>query len=277
MSRGIFTIAVTLTFLCLSAGLAGQDLVILHVNDTHSHFEPIRSGQDKGHGGVIERAAYIDSVRCAEGRRKVLLLHAGDFSQGTSYFTVFNGDLEIEMLNAMGYDAVTIGNHEFDNGIDELTRRLSNLKCPVVCANYDFSAFELGHIIRPYTIVHRGGLKIGIFGLLTDISSVVAGETASKLPKFDDVETARKWTRYLREEKCCDMVIALTHIGFDGTGFTDPDLVRKVSGLDLVVGGHSHTFLKEAEYFKDPDGKEVPIVQDGCWGLYFGKIDVYKD
>ncbi|MBO7622570.1 MAG: FtsW/RodA/SpoVE family cell cycle protein, partial [Bacteroidales bacterium] len=126
--------------LALAACQPAQRLVILHVNDTHSHFEPVRSGEEAGLGGVIERAAYIDSVRAAEGAENVLLLHAGDFSQGTSYFTVLGGDLEIATINAMGYDAITLGNHEFDNGIEELARRMSMVKCPVVCASYDFSS-----------------------------------------------------------------------------------------------------------------------------------------
>ncbi len=249
-------------------------LVILHLNDTHSHFEPIRSGAEAGLGGVIERAAYIDSVRAAEGEENVLLLHAGDFSQGTSYFTQLDGDLEIAAINALRYDVVTLGNHEFDNGIEELARRLSVLDCPVVCANYDFSPFEAGKYIKPYAIVEKAGRKIGVFGLLTDILKVVDRNISDRLPKFDDVETAQKWADYLKNEEHCDLVIALTHIGYDGEAFTDPVLVSKTRNIDLVVGGHSHTFLEKMEYAKNLDGKEIPIVQDGCWGLYMGKIEM---
>ncbi|MDD6252553.1 MAG: bifunctional metallophosphatase/5'-nucleotidase [Candidatus Cryptobacteroides sp.] len=244
-----------------------QELVVLHFNDTHSHLEPVRSGEEAGHGGVIERAAYVDSVRTAVGRRNVLLLHAGDFSQGTSYFTLLKGDVEIDLINAMKYDAVTLGNHEFDNGLDELARRLKFLKCPVVCANYDFSLFELGRYVKPYVIVRKAGMKIGIFGLLTDITTVVDRTIADRIPKLDDVETANKWADYLKNTEKCDMVVALTHLGFSGEKFTDPDLVKATRNIDLVVGGHSHTFLKEVVYVRNLDGTPVPIVQNGCWGI----------
>ena len=263
--------------LAASAAMA-QDLVILHVNDTHSHLEPLREANpDGGNGGVIERAAYVDSVRTADGKRNVLLLHAGDFSQGTSYFTMLHGDVEIELINAMKYDAITLGNHEFDNGIEELARRVKSVKCPVVCANYDFSSFELGKYVKPYTIIRRGGMKIGVFGLLTDITRVVSRDISDKLPHLDDVETANRWAAWLKNEKHCDMVIALTHIGFDSVGFNDPKLVESTRNIDIVVGGHSHTFLKDVEYRTNLDGKQVPIVQDGCWGQNIGQLNVYKD
>ena len=156
----------------LAACSGGNELVILHLNDTHSHIDPERSGEYKGRGGVIEHAVFIDSVRNASGASNVLLLHGGDFSQGTSYFTEMGGDIEIDVLNATGYDVVTLGNHEFDNGIVELARRLSSLDAKVVCANYDFTGTPLEPYVKPYTIVKKAGKKIGIIGLLTDISRV---------------------------------------------------------------------------------------------------------
>lgn len=248
-------------------------LIILHLNDTHSHFEPLRSGKEAGWGGVIEQAAYVDSVRNAEGEGNVLLLHAGDFNQGSSYFTRLGGDLEVATLNAMRYDAVTLGNHEFDNGIEDLTRRVKMLECPVVCANYDFSSFELGEYVRPYVVVEKAKRKIGIFGMLTDITKVVDRDIADRLPKFDDVETAQKWADYLRDEEGCDLVIALSHLGYDGPA-GDCGLVEKTRNIDLVVGGHSHTFLEKMEYAYNLDSLQTPIVQDGCWGLYMGRIEV---
>ena len=245
-------------------------LVILHVNDTHSHFEPVRSGDEAGWGGVIERAAYIDSVRAAEGEENVLLLHAGDFNQGSSYFTQLGGDLEVATINAFRYDAVTIGNHEFDNGLEDLARRLKVLQCPVICANYDFSPFELGEIIRPYVILEKAGRKIGIIGMLTDITKVVDRNIADRLPKFDDVETAQKWADHLRNEEGCDLVIVLSHLGYG----EDRDFVEQTRNIDLIVGGHSHTFLEQMEYADNLDGVQIPIVQDGCWGLYMGRLEV---
>lgn len=271
-------ISVLVSILAACALGFSQDLVILHVNDTHSHEEPLRDGGTQGGmGGVIERAAYVDSVRTAVGKKNVLLLHAGDFSQGTSYFTELGGDIEIDLINAMKYDVVTLGNHEFDNGIDELARRLGNLKCPVVCANYDFSELVLGKYVKPYAIVRKGGMKIGVIGLLTDVTRVVQKSIADKMKRFDDIEVANKWADYLKNEEHCDMVIALTHIGFDSVGMNDPALVAGTRNIDLVVGGHSHTFLTDAEYRNNLDSRPVPIVQDGCWGLFVGQVDVYRN
>ena len=271
-------ISVLVSILAACALGFSQDLVILHVNDTHSHEEPLRDGGEQGGmGGVIERAAYVDSVRTAVGKKNVLLLHAGDYSQGTSYFTELGGDIEIDLINAMKYDVVTLGNHEFDNGIDELARRLGNLKCPVVCANYDFSELVLGKYVKPYAIVRKGGMKIGVIGLLTDVTRVVQRSIADKMKRFDDIEVANKWADYLKNEEHCDMVIALTHIGFDSVGMNDPALVAGTRNIDLVVGGHSHTFLTDAEYRNNLDGRPVPIVQDGCWGLFVGQVDVYRN
>lgn len=253
-----------------------RELVIIHTNDTHSHIEPLKSGQSAGLGGVIERAAFIDSVRTVDGRKNVLFLHAGDFNQGTSYYTILKGELEVNLVNAFGYDAIALGNHEFDNGIEDLTKRVKRIKCPVLCANYDFSSFELGKYVKPYTIVKRGGLKIGIIGVLTDISRVVSGDIASRLPKYDDAEVVNKWAKFLKYKKKCDLVIALTHIGQEGELLTDSKLVNMTDNIDIVVGGHSHTFLKSILYEKNLSGKETPIVTDGCWGLYMGQLDIYR-
>lgn len=272
--KKLIYILVAVTAMVSCSRKAEHHLVILHVNDTHSHFEPLRSGPEAGRGGTIERAAFIDSVRLAEGPENVLLLHAGDFSQGTSYFSILGGDLEIETINAMKYDVITLGNHEFDNGIEELGRRLAMLNCPVVCSNYDFTPFEAGKYIQPYVVLEKAGLKIGVFGLLTDVLRVVDRSVADRLPKFDDVETANHWASWLKEQEGCDFVIALNHIGYEGEAFTDPELVRECRNIDLVVGGHSHTFLDKVEYATDLDGKKIPIVQNGCWGLNFGELTI---
>ena len=253
-------------------------LVILHVNDTHSHFEPVAMDDDGSVllGGVIERAAYIDSVRKADGAENVLLLHAGDFSQGTSYFTELGGDLEIATINAIGYDAVCLGNHEFDNGLEELGRRLSMINCPVVCANYDFTSFEAGKYISPYVVIEKAGLKIGITGIICNLSEMIDRDTADRLPAFDQAESVNKWAKYLKEEEQCDLVICLNHIGFELEEYNDPDMVADTRNVDLVIGGHSHTFLEDIALAKNLDGVDVPIVQDGCWGEYVGRIDVRK-
>lgn len=268
--------AVVTAMLVACSGASAQKLTIMHFNDTHSHLEPERAGKSAGRGGVIERAALVDSVRNAVGRRNFLLLHAGDFNQGTSYYTTLGGMLEVGLVNALGYDVITLGNHEFDDGIEHLGRRLAGLKCPVVCSNYDFSQFELGKYVKPYVVLKRGGMRIGIFGMLTDITKVVERTIADRLPKFDDVETADRWASYLKNEKRCDIVIALTHLGMENEDFMDQDLVRATRNIDLVVGGHSHTFIKDIVYENNIDGKPVPIVQNGCWGLDTAELSIEK-
>ena len=273
--RKLITAVVT-AMLVACSGASAQKLTIMHFNDTHSHLEPERAGKSAGRGGVIERAALVDSVRNAVGRRNFLLLHAGDFNQGTSYYTTLGGMLEVGLVNALGYDVITLGNHEFDDGIEHLGRRLAGLKCPVVCSNYDFSQFELDKYVKPYVVLKRGGMRIGIFGMLTDITKVVERTIADRLPKFDDVETADRWASYLKNEKKCDIVIALTHLGIENEDFMDQDLVRATRNIDLVVGGHSHTFIKDIVYENNIDGKPVPIVQNGCWGLDTAELSIEK-
>ena len=258
--------------------LAAQDLTILHLNDTHSHIEPERLGDINGHGGIIEQAIYISEVRQEMGRKNVLLLHAGDFSQGTSYFTELKGQIEIDNLNAMGYDVVTIGNHEFDNGMSALAKRLEQLNCPVVCANYDFTGTPLADVIKPYTIVKKAGKKIGVIGILTDVSTVVDKSLNAGLEFQNPIPIAQKYADYLRNEKGCDMIICLTHLGDKGSkskgAIIDQDLVGETTGIDIVVGGHAHTKLDAIEVWKNAAGKDVIYVTDGGWGLEVGRLDI---
>lgn len=247
-----------------------HDLVILHQNDTHSHFEPLREGSREGHGGCIECSAIIDSIRKAEGAENVLLLHAGDFNQGTSYFSELGGDLEVSVVNAMGFDCVTLGNHELDNGIEDLTRRLSKIACPVVCANLDLSPFELSKYVTPYTIVEKAGRKIGIIGLESDISRVVSKQVSSRINQLDNVEVTNRWAAYLKEEEKCDLVILLSHLGYK----LDKETVPQISNVDIVIGGHSHTLLDGFTWVRDAEGRKVPIIQDGDHGQYLGKVTV---
>ena len=254
--------------LVLAVSVYAQELTILHLNDTHSHIEPIRSGKNTGKGGVVEQALYIDSVRQEEGKKNVLLLHAGDFSQGTSYFTELGGNIEIDVLNACAYDAVCLGNHEFDNGIEELARRLGNLKAHVVCANYIFTGTSLEKLVKPYVIVKKAGLKIGIIGLLTDISRVVDVKKVGKLDYQNPVDVVNRYAEYLKNEKGCDIVMCLSHLGYS----EDVEVAAKVRNVDVIVGGHSHTLLDGMQHVTDLDGKDVVVVQDWCWGMAIGNL-----
>ncbi len=247
-------------------------LVILHTNDTHSHFEPVRGGAEAGLGGVIERAAFVDSIRTVYGRDKVLLLHAGDFGQGTSYFTELKGRLEPAMIDALGYDCVALGNHEFDNGIEDLTERLKMIKngTKFVCANVDLSPFELGEYVKPYAILERAHRKIGVIGLEADLSTNVSRTISSRMQQLDAVEQTNRWADYLHDVEKCDMIILLSHMGYD----EDQKLVPQSRWLDVVIGGHTHTFVEDLLYVRDSRGKQVPIITDGCWGLEMGQITV---
>ena len=267
------------TFIVLAAALLALSacnrpkLVILHTNDTHSHFEPIRGGEDNGRGGVIERAAFVDSIRTVYGKDKVLLLHAGDFSQGSPYFTELGGVLEMNTINDFAYDCVTLGNHEFDNDIEALTERVKMLKdTKVVCANLDLSPFELGEYVKPYAILQRSGLKIGVIGLESDISTAVTKTVASRMQQLDNVEVTNRWADYLHDTEKCDLVILLSHAGYD----VDQLIVPQTRWVDLVIGGHTHTFVDDFLYVKNARGKDVPIITDGKWGLEMGQINVRR-
>lgn len=268
----ILSMALAALMCAVSCAPKQPRLVIIHTNDTHSHFEPVRSGQYAGLGGVIERAAFIDSVRAVHGADKVLLLDAGDFSQGSSYFSVLGGRLEPLVISDMGYDCVTLGNHEFDNGIEDLEQRLSTLKgTKVVSANIDLSQFPLSQYVKPYTILERGGMKIGIIGMEADLSANVSAVISSRIPQLDNVEVANKYAVLLKEEEQCDLVILLSHLGYS----EDIALIPQTRCIDLVIGGHSHTFVEDFVYVDDLDGKSVPIVTDGCWGIQAGLIKIW--
>jgi len=256
----------------LSSCTPRPKLVILHVNDTHSNLEPLRSGPMAGYGGAIERAAFVDSVRKANGARNVLLVHAGDFNQGTSYFSELGGKVEIDVVNAMAYDCITLGNHEFDNGLEDLAARLSGLEMTkVVCSNLDLSPFELSKYVSPYAVLEKGGMKIGFIGLVPDLSTNVSKTVSSRIPQLDDVECVNRYSDILRKDEACDMVILLSHIGYKA----DQELVPSIHGVDLVIGGHTHTVVDDFIYVNDADDRPVPIITDGKWGLTVGQIDVY--
>ncbi|MBP5488243.1 MAG: metallophosphoesterase [Bacteroidales bacterium] len=269
MKKNVFVLAVA-ALMAVSCGTTSTSLVILHVNDTHSHHEAMRSGARKGQGGVIERTAIIDSVRNARGQSNVLLVHAGDFNQGTSYYTTFGGLLEVDLVNAMGYDCITLGNHEFDNGLEDLAARVKKIKCPVLCANVDFSGTPLDGLIKPYATFRRGGLKIGVVGATSDLAKMVSASIAARLTQLDNVETVNYWSKYLRSNESCDMVIFLSHLGYQ----EDQDIVPSLHGVDIVIGGHSHTFVDGFVYVADADGKQVPVITDGCWGYDMGEVIV---
>lgn len=261
---------------CMVAALSvfsasAQKLVIIHTNDTHSQIEPMRTGARAGLGGVDRRLQFIDSVKAEYGARKVLVLDAGDYNQGTPYFTMGGGDLELSLMNVLGYDVVTIGNHEFDNGMEEFARRLSSARFQTVCCTYDFSDTQLGKYVKPYTIIRRGGMKIGIVGATVNLEGMVAATVLEQLPYRDFITEVNRYAEYLREKRHCDLVICLSHLGFE----EDQQLAAASKDLDLIVGGHSHTYIKEAREVKNTNGRVVPVVQAGNKGTCMGEFKIY--
>ena len=275
MNKKIYAILLFALLLGVS-GLYAQDLVILHSNDTHSQIEPQTVGENKGLGGYERRENYIEKVR--KEYPNVLLMDSGDYSQGTPYFTLFKGDVEIELMNALGYDVATIGNHEFDNGTAELARRVKMASFPIVCANYDFTGTALEGIIKPYTVIEKGGLKIGVIGVLTDIMSLVSPKNVKGIKYIEPYNVVNKLASKLKKKEKCDLVILLTHLGFDGGSKHAPsdDMVAAQSkDIDIIIGGHSHTYITEKKLVPNKNGKDVVIVTANEKGNYVGKLDLY--
>jgi len=255
-----------------------QKLVILHTNDTHSQIEPVRAGRDKGCGGVERRLQIINKERERYGEDNVLLLDAGDFNQGTPYFTICKGELEIDLVNELGYDVVTLGNHEFDNGVDDLAKRLKRAEFKVIGCNYDFSKTALKDLVEPYAIINKGGMKIGIVGAAARLEGSVAKSGYVGVIPLNTLDEMNRWAKFLKEDQNCDLVILLSHQGLEGRNRDfqgDMYLAENSKDIDLLVGGHSHTFLKQAVEVKNLDGKSVPIVQSRGQGVVIGKFEIF--
>lgn len=253
---------------------AQKTLTVLHTNDTHSCVMPLNQNLadtlQAGRGGFIRRIAMLK-----EERRKdpnLLLFDSGDFSQGSPYYTLFKGDVEVGLMNEMGIDAGMLGNHEFDYGMDNLARLAKMARFPILCSNYDFTGTPLAGIIKPYTIIKRNGIRIGVFAIGPKLEGLVDRKNYQQIKYMDPVETTQKMTAMLKGRKKCDVVILLSHIGWDEKGMNDQQLIPQSSGIDLVLGGHSHSYFTSLRYVKDRDGKEVAVDQNGKSGIYIGKM-----
>lgn len=268
----ILTIAVAVT---LTAAAKGRQLLILHTNDTHSCVLPLNPNLADtmlaGRGGFLRRAAMIDQMR-KEDKDLLLLLDSGDFSQGSPYYTMFKGDVETELMNIMGYDAATIGNHEFDFGLENMARIFRKAKFPIVCANYDFTGTVVEGLVKPYVIIKRKGVRIGIFGLSPKLDGLVMASTCAGVRYSDPIKTANAVADKLKNEEKCDVVICLSHLGWDEAGLNDMEMMAKTRNIDLVLGGHSHSYFKTLNHVRNLDGKDVPNDQNGKHGIFVGKI-----
>lgn len=267
----ILTIAVAVT---LTAAAKGRQLLILHTNDTHSCVLPLNPNLADtmlaGRGGFLRRAAIIDQMRKED--KDLLLLDSGDFSQGSPYYTMFKGDVETELMNIMGYDAATIGNHEFDFGLENMARIFRKAKFPIVCANYDFTGTVVEGLVKPYVIIKRKGVRIGIFGLSPKLDGLVMASTCAGVRYSDPIKTANAVADKLKNEEKCDVVICLSHLGWDEAGLNDMEMMAKTRNIDLVLGGHSHSYFKTLNHVRNLDGKDVPNDQNGKHGIFVGKI-----
>ena len=258
-----------------------KKITILHTNDVHSHIDPFPATDPRNPnmGGVARRAAIIEQIRKEEAN--VLLLDAGDIFQGTPYFNYYGGELEFKLMSMMKYDLATIGNHDFDNGIKGLLVQLPKSTFDFVSANYDFRNTVLDTFIKPYKIFKVDGVKIGIFGLGVELKGLVDEKLYKETVYNNPIEVAQDMSRILKEEKKCDLVICLSHLGFtyknEPDKASDINLARKTKNIDLIIGGHTHTFLDKPVIEKNNEGKEVLINQVGCYGINLGRIDFYLD
>lgn len=256
-----------------------KKITILHTNDTHSHIDPFPVDHPKnpGMGGAARRANAIQKIRQEE--ENVLLLDAGDIFQGTPYFNYYGGELEFKLMSMMQYDVATMGNHDFDNGIDGFYAQFPHAKFDFVSANYDFKNTILDGIVKPYKIIKKDGIKIGIFGLGVELNGLVDKKLYKETKYLNPIEIAEEMTQILKEQEKCDLVICLSHLGFKYTN--DPEkvcdvlLAQKTKNIDLIIGGHTHTFLDKPIVETNRNGQPVLINQVGCFGINLGRIDFY--
>ena len=256
-----------------------KSLVILHLNDTHSRIEPmpLNDTRNPDKGGVIRQETYIQEVR--KEAKTVFVFHSGDMVQGTPYFNLFGGKVEMAVANQMKMDAACLGNHEFDNGLNFMAQLIRMAKFPFIATNFDFTGTPIDGLTKKYLILKRGGLKIGIIGLTIDPDGLVAKKNYEGVKYLDPLESANQTAAFLKKEKKCDLVICLSHLGYypNEDHFGDITLAKKSRNIDIILGGHSHTFLQQSDRRTNLDGKEVVIQQTGAYGIDVGRVDVVME
>ncbi|MFY8009502.1 MAG: bifunctional metallophosphatase/5'-nucleotidase [Flavobacterium sp.] len=258
-----------------------KHLTILHTNDVHSYIDPFPANHPKNPnmGGVARRAALIESIR--KENPNVLLLDAGDIFQGTPYFNYYGGELEFKLMSMMQYDLATIGNHDFDNGIEGLYAQLPHASFEFVSANYDFKNTIMNGHVKPYKIINKDGIKVGVFGLGVGLDGLVDKKNYKETVYLDPVGVAQDMSRILKQEKKCDLVICLSHLGYkykdEPDKICDTKLATLTQDIDLIIGGHTHTFLDKPTVLKNAVGQDVLVNQVGCYGINLGRIDFYFD
>lgn len=258
-----------------------KKITILHTNDVHSHIDPFGpdDGRNANKGGVARRASLVESIR--KENPNTLLFDAGDIFQGTPYFNYYGGELEFKLMSMLKYDLATIGNHDFDNGVDGLYAQLPHADFDFVSANYNFKNTVLDTHVKPYKIFNKDDVRIGVFGLGIELEGLVGKRHFKETEYIYPVEIAQDMSRILKEDEQCDIVICLSHLGYfykkTPDKISDLLLARQTKDIDLIIGGHTHTFLPKPTIEKNSVGKNVLVNQVGCYGLYLGQVDFYLE
>lgn len=264
-----FLLCLALSFTLFIHAQDTKELIILQTSDVHSRIEPINQKGDRNfnEGGFVRRATFLDQFR--KEHKNVLLFDCGDISQGTPYYNMFRGEVEVKLMKVMKYDAMTIGNHEFDFDVDNMERIFKMADFPVVCANYNLDATVLKDVVKPYVILERFGLKIGVFGLGAKPEGLIQANKCEGVVYEDPIRVSNEVAAELKE-KGCDLVVCLSHLGVQ----MDRNLVANTRNIDVILGGHSHTFMKGPQNYQNLDGKEVPLMHTGKSGVRVGRLDL---
>ena len=252
-----------------------KQLVILHTNDTHSTILPVSAQlpdtMKAGRGGFLRRIAMLKEERAKEP--DLLYFDSGDFCQGSAYYTMFKGDVEVGLMNLMGIDAATIGNHEFDFGLDNLARIFRLATFPIVCSNYDFTGTVCEGLVKPWIVLKRKGVKIGVFAVSPKLEGLVSGKNCPGVKYLDPAKVALETATMLKKVQKCDVVVCISHLGWNSNrGDDDPYMIPRSRYIDIVLGGHTHTYMEQMELVKDLDGKDVAVDQNGKHAIFVGKL-----
>lgn len=252
-------------------------ITLLHTNDVHSRVDPfpMDGGRNQGLGGVVSRAKLIEQIRSEE--EHVLLMDSGDIFQGTPYFNFFGGEIEMKCMSEMSYDVATMGNHDFDAGIDGFVKQMKHANFPFVMSNYRVDDTALGEHLQDYLIKEVGGIRVGFFGLGIKLDGLVPESLCKGVIYQDPIVQAQRVANTLKHDEKCDVVICLSHLGYryDEDWVSDVVLARETENIDLILGGHTHTFLKAMQTKKNKKGEAVFVNQAGFGGILLGRVDLY--
>ena len=276
MRRLHLIVFIALVAVVSASAKSKKQLVILHTNDTHSCIMPLNENLDNkdlaGRGGFLRRISMIKEER--KQNPDLLFFDSGDFSQGSGFYTIFKGEVEVGLMNYMGYDAVTIGNHEFDFGLENMARLFRMANFPIVCSNYDFTGTPCEGLVKPYIIINRAGVRVGVFGVCPQPKGLVTEKNYEGMRYIRPAQAAQPVIDRLRSEEHCDMVVCLSHLGWGDAPDMDPDFIANTTGLDVLLGGHSHTYFERPQYLHDRVGHEVLVDHQGKNARFLGTVEV---